>query len=258
MSGRSRGAIALAAVVMLVTAVASSTARPGSRDQDPTAGCTPSPGWGTPHPELVPRALALINTHRVSLGLPRLALGSQLVASAVWKARHMAAYEYVDNDDPAPPVRRSVFARFAACGYTGLIAAENLAVGLPDAEAVTTEWLRDPGTRGNMEHQGYRLVGIAAAASTAGELYWVADFGAPRPPSVGSQRCRVPSVVRMSLAAARQALRRAHCRVGVVSRAYSRRVARGRVIAQAPRPGATLRSGARVRLVVSSGRRPRS
>jgi hypothetical protein len=76
------------------------------------------------------------------------------------------------------------------------------------------------------------------------------------PPVPRPRRCVVPSVVGRRLAAARVAIARARCRTGAVRRAYSRRVRRGFVIRQAPRPRTRLRSGARVNLIVSRGRRP--
>ena len=70
-----------------------------------------------------------------------------------------------------------------------------------------------------------------------------------QPPAV---RCRVPRVVGLRLDAARSAIRRAHCAVGIVSHARSRR-AEGLVIRQRPGPGAVKPKGARVSLVVSRG-----
>ena len=69
-----------------------------------------------------------------------------------------------------------------------------------------------------------------------------------QPPTV---RCRVPKVTGLTLARARTKIRRAHCSVGRIRRAHSRRV--GRVIGQSPRPGAIRRRAFPVKLVV--GRR---
>jgi hypothetical protein len=83
----------------------------------------------------------------------------------------------------------------------------------------------------------------------------------PAPPTgatgqggVRKTRCVVPGLARRTLAAARTALTRAHCAVGTIRRAPSRTVDRGRVIAQAPRAGTTLKAGGRVALTVSRGR----
>jgi PASTA domain/FG-GAP-like repeat/FG-GAP repeat len=66
--------------------------------------------------------------------------------------------------------------------------------------------------------------------------------------------CRVPNVVAKTLAAASQAIKRARCRVGNVSRAYSRTIPSGRVVSQQPPPATTLPPGGKINLVISRGR----
>jgi hypothetical protein len=63
-------------------------------------------------------------------------------------------------------------------------------------------------------------------------------------------RCVVPNVRGMRLDAARVALTRGDCRIGKVRRVASRRPRRGRVLAQAPAPGARPRYPAAVRLTI--------
>jgi hypothetical protein len=70
-----------------------------------------------------------------------------------------------------------------------------------------------------------------------------------------AEPCVVPSVVGKTLAAAKAAIRRGHCRTGLITRARSATVPRGRVLSQRPAPGRRLANGARVNLVVSRGRR---
>jgi PASTA domain len=74
---------------------------------------------------------------------------------------------------------------------------------------------------------------------------------APPPPV----RCVVPNVRGKRVAAARKAIRKAHCRVGRIQKKFSNRVVAGKVISQSPRPRARLASRGRVHLVVSKGRR---
>ena len=71
---------------------------------------------------------------------------------------------------------------------------------------------------------------------------------------VVAEPCVVPRVVGETLAAAKAAIRRSHCRTGRVTRARSKTVPRGRVLSQRPAPGRRLANGARVNLVVSHGR----
>jgi VCBS repeat protein/PASTA domain-containing protein len=67
--------------------------------------------------------------------------------------------------------------------------------------------------------------------------------------------CLVPRVVRRTLKAAKRMVRQANCSVGRVRRKFSRRVRRGRVIAQKPIAGLRLPRSTEVSLLVSRGRR---
>ena len=74
------------------------------------------------------------------------------------------------------------------------------------------------------------------------------------PPPPPQPKCKVPKVVGRKMPAARRMITRAHCRVGRVRRAKSRKP-RGRVVKQSPRWGVKRARGARVNLVVSRGKR---
>ena len=67
--------------------------------------------------------------------------------------------------------------------------------------------------------------------------------------------CGVPDVTRDDLSYAWRALARANCRVGTIRRAYSKVVAKRLVISERPRSGTLLRTGSKVNLVVSRGRK---
>jgi subtilisin family serine protease len=75
--------------------------------------------------------------------------------------------------------------------------------------------------------------------------------------SGGPTACTVPRLRGQTVALAKRTLARRGCRMGRVSRAYSRRVGRGRIVSQRPAPGLRLRRGARVAVVVSRGRHRR-
>lgn len=79
----------------------------------------------------------------------------------------------------------------------------------------------------------------------------------PAPLPTAQARCVVPRLRGKTLATARVALARFHCRLGKVTRAYAPSVRRGRVIRQAPRAGARSLGGARVSVVLSRGKRTR-
>ena len=76
-----------------------------------------------------------------------------------------------------------------------------------------------------------------------------ATFGrALAPPS-----CVVPRVVGKSLAKARAAITRAHCKVGSITRRHSSARKKGKVVGQSPAAGKRLRNGAKVNMVVGKG-----
>lgn len=69
-------------------------------------------------------------------------------------------------------------------------------------------------------------------------------------------RCRVPRLLGKTLPNARRTLATAHCRLGVVGHRLSSSRLRGRVVAQRPKAGLRLKTGARVSVVVGRGPRP--
>jgi PASTA domain/Fibronectin type III domain/Divergent InlB B-repeat domain len=67
--------------------------------------------------------------------------------------------------------------------------------------------------------------------------------------------CVVPNVKRKTLSKAKRSIAAAHCRTGRVTKAKSKTVPKGRVIAQSPKAGKKLASASKVNLVVSRGKR---
>src|SRR5581483_9122401 len=99
-----------------------------------------------------------------------------LTASAVWKARHMANYNYFGHDDPAPPVARTAADRVATCGYPYGFG-ENIATGFATAQAAVNAWLSSSGHKANIENPSYLVTGVGVATASNGATYWVQDFG---------------------------------------------------------------------------------
>jgi hypothetical protein len=101
-------------------------------------------------------------------------------------------------------------------------------------------------------------------ASQAGDANYNAATSVPQtftvqlhtPAVLPVLKCNVPRVVGKSLTAAKLAIKRKHCRTGTVSRAYSRKIKKGRVISQSRRAGRVLPANTKIKLVVSRGRRP--
>jgi len=109
-----------------------------------------------------------------------------------------------------------------------------------------------PVMRVTAAHLGRRLRVVVTATNPGGASGATSD-ATPTIRTAG--RCVVPDVKGKTMAAARRAIRRRGCATGRVRRVYSGSVARGRVVAQAPRAGARLRPGAKVSLVLSRGRK---
>ena len=76
--------------------------------------------------------------------------------------------------------------------------------------------------------------------------------GTPIPP----RPCKVPNVLGLSLAAAKVALKRGSCTLGLVTRAYSRTYPAGGVVGTRPVRGTVLAHNARVGVVLSRGPKP--
>jgi uncharacterized delta-60 repeat protein len=66
--------------------------------------------------------------------------------------------------------------------------------------------------------------------------------------------CVVPKLKGKTLRAAKRALKKAHCSPGKVTRAFSAKVRKGRVISQKPKPGKKLAAGSKVKLKLSKGK----
>ena len=174
--------LAIALVAMVAGAVAF---LPGSVPGTPAPAhaavgdCTPGSDWGTLRQDLTVRVVELVNQHRAARGLTQLSVSTTLTNAAIWKSRHMAKYVYMAHADPAPPVARSVGDRLLACGYPATSAGwgENIAYGYSTADAVMQGWLNSPGHRANIEGASFRAIGVGAAASSTGRLYWTQEFG---------------------------------------------------------------------------------
>jgi len=104
-----------------------------------------------------------------------------------------------------------------------------------------------PGSRSSAlasQPDGNVLLGELGGSETA----WTLDR------FVGGNNCAVPDLRGETVSRASADLRSAYCRSGRVSKRFSSKVPRGRVIASVPQRGARLPNGSRVALVVSRGR----
>ena len=104
------------------------------------------------------------------------------------------------------------------------------------------------------------LIGAGSCTITASQP-GSANFNAATPVartfavSPQARTCKVPKLVGRTLAKAKVLLVLRHCRVGRVTRAYSRVRKAGVVMAQGKRAGRVLAAGTKVGLLVSRGRK---
>jgi uncharacterized protein YkwD len=159
----------LAALLSAATVSAAPAAAAGVGD------CLPAASWPADRADLAAQVVTLVNAHRAQLGLQALVVSPTLSAAATWKARHMAAYRYMDHDDPGPPAARTADERLAACGYPQAQWGEDLASGYASAQAVVDGWLSSPEHRANIERPEFRATGVGAAGAP---MYWAQSFGA--------------------------------------------------------------------------------
>lgn len=159
-----------AAVLTLVAVIAPT--RPAAA----SASCQRDAGWAETKSTWAGEVLALTNAHRATLGLGPLAPSASLMDAATWKAAHMAGFEYMAHDDPAPPIDRSWDQRIRDCGYSSG-AGENIAYGYRTPQAVFQGWLDSAGHRQNIENPTYKVIGVGAAVTDGGTPYWAQIFG---------------------------------------------------------------------------------
>jgi hypothetical protein len=99
--------------------------------------------------------------------------------------------------------------------------------------------------------------GTASTVAHLGPFPITAPAPPTSPPPPPPPTCIVPSLTGQTLAAARAALVSANCSLGSSPAAFSKTVAKGRIISQAPRPGAERADHAAVDVVVSKGAAPK-
>lgn len=177
----SRRACSRAAVLILIVVLPALAPSPATAA--PVGDCQAGAGWAESLPAPAARVVELVNGHRAGLGLAPLAVSPTLSAAAVWKARHMATYRYLAHDDPAPPVQRTSAQRAQACGYpAAALIGENIAMGQSTPESVMGAWLGSGGHRANIERASFSAIGVGAARSASGSVYWAQVFGSVADP----------------------------------------------------------------------------
>lgn len=135
------------------------------------SGGAPSPS-GDAAEVAAARVLELVNTERADAGCGPLRQDPELDALATAHSRDMRARDYFDHTDPDG---LTPWDRADAAGVSGL-AAENIARGQPDADAVVAAWMNSPGHRANILECSHTRHGLGMVAG-AGGPWWTQHFG---------------------------------------------------------------------------------
>ncbi|MFB6815151.1 CAP domain-containing protein [Streptomyces sp. NPDC056347] len=116
--------------------------------------------------------LALVNQERAKVGCSPLTASSPLASLAQNYSEDMAARGFFDHTDPDG---RSPWDRASKAGVRGL-AAENIARGQANAQAVMTAWMNSPGHRANILNCDYKTFGLGVHFASGGP-WWTQEFG---------------------------------------------------------------------------------
>lgn len=157
-----------------------------------TDHCAPADNWDPEWSAFEQRVLELTNENRaagaVCGGQPQepagpLTMNPQLRCSARLHAKDMADLMYFDHTSADG---RTFDQRITQAGYTGWTIGENIAQGQTSPEEVVQGWMDSPGHCVNIMNGGFTEIGVGFYEGAGGgfrvrPLYWVQNFGAPRP-----------------------------------------------------------------------------
>jgi PKD repeat protein len=124
----------------------------------------------------------------------------------------------------------------------------------PDHDPITYAWrFGDGGTSTAVKpSHAYENPGRYTVRLVVTDEFGAASAAATRTIVVSKPTgCVVPKLHGKSLAAAKRALRKAHCAIGKITHKHSRLVKPGHVIASKPRPHARRRAGSKVALIIA-------
>ncbi|MGW2084503.1 CAP domain-containing protein [Streptomyces sp. NPDC001880] len=116
--------------------------------------------------------LALVNQERAKVGCSPLTASAPLASLAQDFSEDMAARGFFDHTDPDG---RTPWDRASKAGVRGL-AAENIARGQADAEAVMDSWMNSDGHRANILDCDYKTLGVGVHYGSGGP-WWTLEFG---------------------------------------------------------------------------------
>lgn len=148
--------------------------------QTPSAEPTAEP-LATPSPTTAPagerameqEVLKLVNQARAENGLNPLSWADDLADIARAHSADMIERGFFSHTNPDG---QSPFDRIKSNGISYRAAAENIAYGQPDAEAVMNSWMNSAGHRANILNENLKEIGMGAVKDSNGTVYWTQVF----------------------------------------------------------------------------------
>ncbi|GHV13362.1 hypothetical protein FACS1894219_08070 [Clostridia bacterium] len=120
--------------------------------------------------------IKLVNAERGKNGLPPLKKNWQLSRVARIKSQDMADRKYFSHNSP---VYGSPFRMMEDFGLSFSSAAENIAMGQKNASEAMKSWMNSPGHRANILSRTVTEIGVGAAKTSNGTLYFTQMFMKP-------------------------------------------------------------------------------
>ncbi|MDR2502008.1 MAG: CAP domain-containing protein, partial [Oscillospiraceae bacterium] len=115
----------------------------------------------------------LVNKQRASAGLAPVKLNWELSRVARYKSQDMIDKKYFAHESPT---YGSPFTMMQSFGMKFSAGGENIAYGQATPAAVMDAWMKSPGHRANIMSPIYTQLGVGAAKSANGTLYWTQMF----------------------------------------------------------------------------------
>jgi uncharacterized YkwD family protein len=122
------------------------------------------------------QVVKLVNAERGKRGLHMLTTAANVSNAARVKAQDMVNKKYFSHTSPT---YGSPFNMMENMGIRFSAAGENIAMGQRSAQEVMTAWMNSPGHRANILNPSYTVIGVGAAKTSSGTLYWVQEFIKP-------------------------------------------------------------------------------
>lgn len=117
--------------------------------------------------------IRLVNIERSKNGLGQLTGDWQLSRVGRYKSADMRDNNYFSHYSPT---YGDPFKMMHDFGITFYAAGENIAMGQPTPQAVMNAWMNSTGHKANILNPQFNEIGVGAAKTTSGVIYWTQEF----------------------------------------------------------------------------------